>query len=429
MAVDTQSLKRVIFLSSLGNALEFYDFTLCGVFIPLISKIFFPNVTPTIALFASFFAFGAGYLARPFGAYVFGFIGDRLGRKKALTLTVGLIGLPTILIGLLPGYALIGIAAPIILVLCRLLQGLCTGGEYNGSAVFAMEHGGAEKASIISGAITGSAVLGALLASLMGYIALRPGMPEWAWRVPFIVGGCISFVAYFVRRTLQETDIFLASQKEKHNQQPLVEIWKDRRFAFFMNIFYAYVTGVLFYTIFGFLNIYMVRYLHHDLTQSVFLNTFGLLSFMLSCFGFGVLNAKLSLPRMIYVPIFLVFILIFPAFYALHAQSFEGILMGQILFGLIVGCFLAPGHVFMLSLFPPHERYTGTALSFSIGMAIAGSTTPSLLTLCIDLTHNTYIPAFYAVTMNLLLIAVLRCFYTPSRMYRSLPYQESKCTS
>ncbi|MBP9752879.1 MAG: MFS transporter [Proteobacteria bacterium] len=405
------SLPKIVFLSALGNALEFYDFTICAVFIPILAKVFFPNIDSSMAIFYGIFTFGAGFFGRPFGAYLFGYIGDRFGRKKALSLTVGLMGIPTLTIASLPGYDTIGILAPIILVLCRILQGLCAGGEYNGAAVFALEHDNGKHAGLVSGLIVGSAIIGALLATIAGLFVLQEHMPTWSWRIPFVFGGCISLMAYVVRRSFQETTAFIKTQKEDHKKQPLAEIFADHKTEFGVNILYAFVTGVLFYTMFGFLNLYLSRYLKFSVLDSTYYNIVGLLSFMFSCIGFGKLSDIIGLKKALFLPVILGIILSPFAFYYLQEGD---IVIGQILLGIICGSYLGPGHCFMLTLFPAHERYTGTSLSFSIGMCLAGSSTAGILVYLIDTTCNLYIPSIY-LSFCLLSIGLVLFMYNKKK--------------
>lgn len=212
---------KMVATSALGNTLEFYDFVICGVFIAKISEVFFPASSPTVALFASIFAFSAAFFTRPLGAYVFGLIGDKFGRKVALTYSMILMGFPTITIALLPGYATLGIMSPIILVFCRMIQGLSTGGEYNGSAIFAIEHGNSNQMGLISGIIGGSCMIGAMFASFAGSIMLQPDMPEWAWRIPFAIGALASFVGFIMRKSAKETDAYLQIVAKKNNKNNL----------------------------------------------------------------------------------------------------------------------------------------------------------------------------------------------------------------
>jgi MFS transporter, MHS family, proline/betaine transporter len=182
--------KRILIPCLIGNALEFYDFTLCGVFISILGKNFFPSENEFAALLGGIFAFSAAFWTRPLGAILFGFIGDRFGRKQALSLSVLLMGIPTLIIGCLPTYSTIGLMAPYILLVCRLMQGLCTGGEYNGAAVFALEHMKA-KPGKISGMISASCVVGAVSATLMAYLVTNFLKFDNAWRIPFLMGAFV----------------------------------------------------------------------------------------------------------------------------------------------------------------------------------------------------------------------------------------------
>jgi len=401
-----QSLKKIVFTSVIGNALEFYDFTICGVFITTLSKVFFPSIDPTLSLFASFFAFSAAFWTRPFGAYVFGYIGDRLGRKKALTLSVSLMGLPTFFIGILPGYEILGIAAPLILILCRMLQGLCTGGEYNGAAIFALEHAANKRPGFISGFISASCVLGAITATIAGAIVSLSFMPSWAWRVPFLFGAVVSVVGYYVRRACSESPEYVGL-KELPKNLPILTVFKESKAPFFVNIVTGGMNGVLSYTLFAFLTVYLSRYVQVPLEKGIFLNIFGLFSFMFFCPVFGSLSDKLTPRRSILFSLGLVFCLSFLSFALLQSPQLYSLILGQVLLGLLVAAFVGPSHAFMQTLFPAKTRYSGIALSFCIGMAITGGSTPMLLTYLIDASQNLYVPAFllmgYAVFTSLVL--------------------------
>jgi MHS family proline/betaine transporter-like MFS transporter len=200
----TSHQKRVVFSSSIGNALEFYDFTLCGVFIPILATVFFPKGNELAALLGGIFAFSAAFWTRPLGAILFGNMGDKEGRKKALSLTVMFMGIPTMMIGFLPSFETIGVAAPLILVALRMIQGLCTGGEYNGAAIFALEHA-EKKSGFISGLISASCVAGAVLATIMGISLARYGADSIAWRFAFILGGFISIIGFYIRKKTNES--------------------------------------------------------------------------------------------------------------------------------------------------------------------------------------------------------------------------------
>ena len=414
---------KMIGTSALGNALEFYDFVICGVFIAKISEVFFPSTSPTIALFASIFAFSAAFFTRPLGAYAFGLIGDTFGRKVALTYSVMLMGFPTLVISLLPGYETLGIAAPIILVLCRMVQGLSTGGEYNGAAIFAIEHGQAKQMGLISGIIAGSCMVGAVFASFAGSLMLRPGMPDWAWRIPFFIGSLVSFMAFVLRKNAKETDAFIQiKEKKKEQKQPMKTIFKNHKSAFLMNIIVGIFKGSLTYTVFGFMNIYMTKFQGFEMSTAVFLNTFGFLGYTSGCVFFGWLSDKITMRRSVYLSCFMCCTLSYLSFYLLQTKDLFLVGLGQYGVGLYVGSFVGLSHAFMQVLFPAETRYTGVAVSFSIGIAISGGLMPSVYTFMTGYTENMYMAAIIISAYAIIFTAISRFYRRNAKMYSPAPH-------
>ncbi len=414
---------KMIATSALGNALEFYDFVICGVFITKISEVFFPNTSPTIALFASIFAFSAAFFTRPLGAYVFGIIGDTFGRKVALTYSVMLMGFPTLIISLLPGYETLGMAAPIILVLCRVVQGLSTGGEYNGAAIFAIEHGQAKQVGLISGIIAGSCMVGAMFASLAGYLVLQPEMPDWAWRIPFFIGALVSFMGFVLRKNAKETDAFLHISKQKQQQkQPMKNIFKNHRGAFLMNILVGIFKGSLTYTVFGFMNVYITKFLGYDMATAILLNTFGLLGYTSGCTFFGWLSDKITMRKSVYLSCFLCCTISYLGFYLLQTKTLYLVGFGQYMVGLYVGSFVGLSHAFMQVLFPADTRYTGIAVSFSIGIAISGGLMPSVYTFMTGYTGNLYMAAIIISCFAIIFTSISRVYRKKATLYSPAPH-------
>ncbi len=184
-------MRKVVISGMIGNGLEWYDYALYGHMAAIISKLFFPSDDPFTSLIATFGVFAAGFAMRPIGAILFGYVGDRYGRKTSLAFSILLMAIPTAAIGLLPTYAQIGIWAPILLTVIRLLQGLSLGGEFSGSITFMVEHAPPDKRGIIGSAAVVSLVAGMLLGSLMATIFAKALSPEdfesWGWRVPFLL--------------------------------------------------------------------------------------------------------------------------------------------------------------------------------------------------------------------------------------------------
>ena len=199
----------------MGTALEFYDFALFGLLAPVFSTLFFPKEDPIAALIASYGIFAAGFLIRPLGGIVFGYIGDTFGRKRAMVISIIAMMLPTSLIGFLPTYEQIGLLAPIILTLCRLLQGLCAGGEFSGAAIFVIEHAQENKKYFSGSLVTASSVIGMLAASTMASLCALEGVPTWGWRIPFLLCIPIGLLGFYIRKNTQETAAFSNAQKMK----------------------------------------------------------------------------------------------------------------------------------------------------------------------------------------------------------------------
>ena len=235
----TQSEKLVITASSLGTVFEWYDFYLYGLMATFISKVFFAGVNETTGFILALGAFAAGFAVRPFGALVFGRIGDIVGRKNTFLVTMGIMGLSTFAVGLLPGYETIGVAAPIILVLLRILQGLALGGEYGGAATYVAEHAPNNKRGLYTSFIQITATFG-LFAALLVVIGFRTGMGEesfgnWGWRLPFLVSILLLGVSMWIRLQLNESPVFQKMKDEgKTSKAPLTEAfgqWKNLRWV------------------------------------------------------------------------------------------------------------------------------------------------------------------------------------------------------
>ncbi len=399
---------KLLFSCLLGNALEFYDFTLCGVFITSLSQTFFSSSSDFNSLLGGIFVFSAAFWTRPLGAIYFGYMGDKWGRKNALAISIMLMGIPSLIISCLPGYKIIGIIAPITILISRLLQGFSTGGEYNGAAVFALEHFQV-KQGVISGLISASCVAGALIAAIVGYTLSKPGYSSEVWRWAFLGGAFISFIGYFLRQYTQDSQKFLAEKKiEKF---PLIYIWQYQRRSFLISIVMGALNGILSYTLFGFLNIYLIRYVGIEENTAFFYNIFGLLAFLISCPIFGFIADKTNTFFAMKLSGYLIAIFSWATFLLLNDSSLL-VFLGQMLFGILVGSFAGPCHAFLQELFPIKVRYSGIASGFSIGMAITGGSTAFVMLFMLNKTNFLLIPAAYICISAIIWLLTLKLFLT-----------------
>ncbi len=228
----TAEERKVIFASSLGTVFEWYDFYIYGTLGAFLAKYFFSNVPPNVAFIFTLLAFAAGFAVRPFGALIFGRLGDMIGRKYTFLITMTLMGVGTFFIGLLPGYATWGIAAPVVLIALRLVQGLALGGEYGGAATYVAEHAPRNQRGYYTSWIQTTATLGLFLALLL-ILGIRTAMGEasfgdWGWRIPFLLSGILLIVSIWIRLSLNESPIFQKMKEEgKTSKRPLTEAFGE----------------------------------------------------------------------------------------------------------------------------------------------------------------------------------------------------------
>lgn len=235
----TAEERKVIFASSLGTVFEWYDFYIYGTLGAFLAKYFFSNVPPNVGFIFALLAFAAGFAVRPFGALIFGRLGDMIGRKYTFLVTMTLMGIGTFFIGLLPGYATWGIAAPIVLIGLRLVQGLALGGEYGGAATYVAEHAPQNRRGYYTSWIQTTATLGLFLALLL-ILGIRAFMGEeafgdWGWRIPFLLSGILLVVSIWIRLSLSESPVFQRMKDEgKTSKRPLTEAfgeWNNAKIA------------------------------------------------------------------------------------------------------------------------------------------------------------------------------------------------------
>lgn len=389
---------KVIVAGMIGNALEAYDYMLYGVFAVIIAKHFFPATDPRAALLASLAAFAAGFVMRPFGGILFGHIGDKYGRKKALTLSILLMAVPTFIIGTLPSYSQVGIFAPIMLVLCRLLQGLCAAGEYSGAAIFVIEHNGKSRAGYAGSLIVSSSIIGALTAMALGAFALSPGMPEWAWRALFMFGIVVGAAGFYVRQKIDESPEYKKMAAAKIIvKSPLKEAIFNSPRAVLSVVIIGGVAGALSYSLITYMNVYLQKVVGLAVNHSMLFNIVGLLVFMFATPFVGRIADKLSPSRVLSYGAWAVILGIYPVYFLLQSPEPGNILKAQVLLGLICACFTAPVNAFMNELFPPRFRYSGVSFSYNLGMALLGGTMPVASTLFIQWTGSPMAPAFYTM--------------------------------
>ena len=386
---------KTVVTATIGNAIVYYDMTLYGFFTAFLSPLFFPSDNLLTSQLASLGVFAAGFLARPFGGLVFGHIGDRYGRKKALVIAILLVTVPTTVIGLLPTYASIGILAPIILVACKLMQGVCTGGEYSGAAIFLSEHHRGHNEGLAGSILPASSIMGAILGTALGGLCLLPEMPTWAWRIPFLLGGILGIIGYFIRSALMETPEFITTEKENHLLKlPILEVIKQDKRVFLCAFWISAFHLVLFYTPV----VYIVQFMLPKDTQAssgMFLNTGFMLLLMALLPLMGFCADRFGKQKLMINAAIASFILALPLFFLMsYENSLTNVSIVLIAFCLLSSTSVAPSVSFLPTLFPVQNRYSSMALAVGLGEAFGG-TTPLICHGFVAAMETPIAPAFY----------------------------------
>ncbi|WP_144113269.1 MFS transporter [Paraburkholderia sp. BCC1886] len=401
-AIDTshdtaqpRHIGRLIAATSIGNALEFYDLVVYGYFASTLSRLFFPTQDHTVSLLLTLGTFALSYLARPVGALVLGSYGDRHGRKAALTLSLTMMTIGTGLVAVIPSYATIGLAAPILVFLSRLLQGFSAGGEFGSSTAFLVEHA-PERSGFMSSWQFSSQGASTLLASLFGAVLtgmLTPAQLEgWGWRIPFLFGMLIGPIGLYIRRRMDETPEFEHAQKLESPVRVLLATQKERVLVS--------IGSLVLTTTANYMLLYMPTYATRQLglsPSSGFIATLVAGFIMMALVPLvGHWSDKVGRLR-IMLPVGVLFLLtVYPAFMLVNAHpSLPMLLIVVIWVALLKATYFAPIPALMADLFPVETRTTGMAFAYNIGTTIFGGFTPVAVAALIAATHNNLAPGLY----------------------------------
>ena len=406
MAVS--STRRIIVAGAIGNVLEWYDFAVYGYFAAAIGRAFFPQEDPVAQILAAFGIFAVGFLMRPVGGAVIGSIGDKFGRRAALTVSVAAMAIPTFLVGILPGYEVLGLAAPIILTLLRMVQGLSVGGEYTTSIIFIIEQAPPNRRAMVGamgccgavgGILLGSAT-GALLASVMSEQALE----SWGWRIPFILGLVVGIAGVVLRRHVSET-----SQSVKKESSPLLETVRNHGPLLARLAALSVFNSVVFYLMF----VYIVSWLQFAdgiaPARALEINSFSMVVLLPVMVFMGWLSDRQGRRPIMLAAAGLGFVGALPFFWLMHHPAPEIVLMGQLGFVLSVGTFIGAQPALMVEAVPAEIRCTAIALGYNVTLGIVGGLSPLAATWLVHRTANNYSPAFMIMAAAAIsFLAILR---------------------
>jgi MFS family permease len=403
---------KTLSLAALGGALEFYDFIIFVFFAAVIGDLFFPPDMPDwVRQVQTFGIFAAGYLARPLGGVIMAHFGDLIGRKRMFSFSILLMALPTLAMGLLPTYSSIGIAAPLLLLLMRLLQGAAVGGEVPGAWVFVAEHVPRKHIGFACGTLTAGLTVGILLGSLVATVLhstlSADAVRDYGWRIPFFIGGIFGLIAMYLRRWLQETPIFLEMKAKKTlaEELPLKSVVVNHKKEIVISMLMTWLLSACLVVVILMTPTYLQKQFAIPAAQALQANSMATIALTFGCIVAGWIIDRIGASKMfIFGSLFLG--ICTWSFYHVVAADPSKLMVMYALAGFSVGLVGTVPYV-MVRAFPAEVRFTGISFSYNVSYAIFGGLTPIFISF---ITHITPMaPAYYILAMAV--VGVLMGFY------------------
>ncbi len=393
--------RRIVMAGLIGNILEWYDFAIYGYFALTIGKQFFPHEDPTVSLIAAFSVFAVGFLMRPLGGILFGHVGDKLGRRTAILASSAAMALPTIAVGLLPTYAQIGLWAPALMLILRLIQGLSVGGEYTASSIFLAEQAtDADRGRMASWTLVG-AVGGTLLGSAMGALVnslLGPSdLAAWGWRLPFLAGIVLAAYGVVLRRALPEI-----LPGETSAETPLVTAIRQEWRTMLQVAGITVCAAIGFYLIFVYVTVYLREIVHVSTAEALDINSLNMLAVIILAPLFAGLSDRIGRKAVLLAAALGVVAFSWPLFALVHSGVGALVWFGQLGFAILVAAYLSVMPVVMAEAFPARMRCSAVSLAYNVPMALFGGTAPMVATFLINRDHDDFSPAYYLMAAGLI---------------------------
>jgi len=405
--VDQKTLRKVIIAAAVGNFVEWFDFAVYGFLATLLTHQFFPNGDPAIALMKTFAVFAVAFAFRPLGGVFFGVVGDRVGRKKTLALTILIMAGATTVIGLLPTYAAVGTLAPLLLAIVRCVQGFSAGGEYAGACAYLMEHAPRHQRARYGSFIPVSTFLSfasaALVASGLDAMLSPEAMSNWGWRIPFIAAAPIGLVGLYLRTRLGETPSFAAVEHD-HDlaHAPLRETLRTQASAIVRLGAFVSVTALSFYTFTTYFATYLQVVGHQSRASALSITVIALVFAAAICPLAGLYSDAVGRRKTVFTVCVVLIAAVYPAFVLGGSGDFRFatlgaamLAVGAVLSGVVTAALLS-------EVFPTRTRYTASAITYNLAYTIFGGTAPLVATWLIESTGNNVSPAFYLIAVSLL---------------------------
>jgi MHS family proline/betaine transporter-like MFS transporter len=409
---DPAAVRKAVTGASIGNAVEWFDFAIYGFLATFIAANFFPSGDDTAALLKTFAIFAAAFFMRPLGGFVFGPLGDRIGRQRVLALVILLMSAATLGIGLLPTYSAIGVAAPLLLLVLRCLQGFSAGGEYGGGAVYLAEYARDRRRGLTVTFIAWSGVLGFLLGSITVTVLQATlsaaAMESYGWRIPFLIAAPLGLVGLYIRLKLDDTPQFEAlSASDDVATSPLREAATTALRPILQVIGLFVVFNVGYYVVFTVLPTYMISTLQLSRTTSFVSVTVASLVALVLILPLAALSDRIGRRPLLIAGAVAFAVGAYPLFLLLNSGSAVAAVVAHCVLAAIESIYVAAAVTAGVELFATRVRYSGFSIGYNISVAVFGGTTPYVVTWLISETGNDLAPAVYLIVAAVVSVATL----------------------
>ncbi|HYW03058.1 MAG TPA: MFS transporter [Gammaproteobacteria bacterium] len=415
-AVDERTVRRSVAAAALGNCLEWFDFGVYSYVAATIGAVFFPSHSTSASLLSSFAAFAVAFLVRPLGGFVFGPLGDRLGRSRILAITIIAMSCGTFGVGLIPGYDSIGVWAPILLVLARLVQGFSAGGEYGGAATFVVESATDERRGFLAawldfGTLAGYS-LGALIVTGLTLALPHAAMVSWGWRVPFLLAGPLGLFGLYLRLRLEDSVAYRdLADAGRVTGAPLKEAVSANWRLILLCMGLVLILNVAYYDVLSYLPSYLQEQVHIGGTRSLLVLVAVMVGMMGLAPVLGHLSDSIGRKKVLLAACggFIVFSV--PAFWMLQTGITWLLVSGLAILGLLTVMLAGIMPSTLPAIFPTRNRYAGFAIAYNLSTSLFGGTAPFVIQYLVSVSGNDYMPAFYvmgAAAIALVPIAIMQ---------------------
>lgn len=403
--VDKKSLRKSVVAGSIGVLVHWFDWAVYAYLAGTLASVFFPEENATAGLLATFAVFAVSFLVRPLGAIIFGRLGDRLGRKQTLSIVILSMAIATLVLGILPGYETIGMLAPILLIVTRIVQGLAAGGEFGSAAAFLGEFSPAKRRGFGVSWLEFGSLLGFLLASLVVYllnVAFDPQqIVDWAWRIPFLITVPLGFIGLYIRRKIEDTPEFEKLQElETVSHAPVKEVFQRNFKQFIQTCGMEIFMNVTFYVVLVYLLTYQEVYIGMDAGRAALLSTLasalGLIIVPLA----GIASDRFGRKPVLMTAAIAQTVLSVPLFMLMTRGDATSAFISTLGLALILAIVLGTHAVTVVELFPTRTRQTGLSIAYAVTAALFAGTAPYVLTWLLDATGNMLVPGWFLLAVG-----------------------------